>query len=481
MTKFKKYILSIMTSFILITGVMYKPKEVKAESYVNTIINTSVLGVLLSSLGYKFTNTNATNTTSFNNWLGNAWNTFTTGTDRLTSVLMAVVGGVGVKFKVNQQLKQDLTDFVEYLQTNDEVQYTGQQLYFMGEQIDTNYTIITKWGYQMYCIPVGATYNDKPVSIYIWDGRNTSTLPSLVGYKLYKDNGNTPRLLLVTAINLSNVDLACYLGYYDSNTREHTIKNSNTYSSSISMTTRLTDYGVRVGTYSLSSANASSYYSNLDLTKLPTFNGTLGYDSISSISDMWGLSGTLSPTIPTTDYEVELKDTNISEGATIEEISAVINNALVDNNLGSLTDIVGNINEGIGEQTGILTDIKTGITSLVDTFKNIWVIDNEYITTSIQTTLTKLQGHTGLLTYPVSLTIQFLNMVSNISANDFILTFPHIELIGNQETTFNVSAMVRNDAKLNNFYNIYLTILDGIIAFWLVNLLYEKSRGVFKQ
>lgn len=91
----------------------------------------------------------------------------------------------------------------------------------------------------------------------------------------------------------------------------------------------------------------------------------------------------------------------------------------------------------------------------------------------------------GFLVYPFDLAINVLNRVKNIQFEEPEFDIPILkEPFSGQQlinaTHFNFNDLLENKV-FNNIHNIYLTVVDVIIIFALVNLLKNKIMGVFNK
>lgn len=90
----------------------------------------------------------------------------------------------------------------------------------------------------------------------------------------------------------------------------------------------------------------------------------------------------------------------------------------------------------------------------------------------------------GLLYYPISLVIEFLNRVYNLSSNlsnGFVISFPNLELFGTtliNGYSFDFDMFLENEI-FSNIYNVYLICVDVVLIFGLIVLCKNTFVDVF--
>ena len=91
----------------------------------------------------------------------------------------------------------------------------------------------------------------------------------------------------------------------------------------------------------------------------------------------------------------------------------------------------------------------------------------------------------GFLSYPLELILNLLDKILNINFDEPIINIPDIKEPFTNETliaatSFNFNSLLENET-LANVHNIYLVIVDAILAFAMVNLLKMKLEEVTSQ
>ncbi|MEM0174390.1 MAG: hypothetical protein QXI16_07795, partial [Sulfolobaceae archaeon] len=88
----------------------------------------------------------------------------------------------------------------------------------------------------------------------------------------------------------------------------------------------------------------------------------------------------------------------------------------------------------------------------------------------------------GLLTYPLTLVIEFLMKVGNLEPGDCIITIPPINYKGHElfgGTSFNFTEFV-NKQEFNGIYVIYIFIVDFIMILGFLNLAAKKGDEIIR-
>ena len=91
----------------------------------------------------------------------------------------------------------------------------------------------------------------------------------------------------------------------------------------------------------------------------------------------------------------------------------------------------------------------------------------------------------GFLSYPLELILNLLDKILNINFDEPIINIPDIKEPFTNETliaatSFYFNSLLENET-LANVHNIYLVIVDAILAFAMVNLLKMKLEEVTSQ
>lgn len=453
--KIKKFIVCFCLAMLLMTSTIVKnqTKVYADEIAQTTTITGGILAMLLANMGIQI-NVNNVSGSDVVTWLGNMWDTYRQNANIVTNTIQYVLQNGLMRVIMKPTLKQNIFDFVSYLNSNNLTTKTIQAYgYQFGDTIiplsrfGTTYT--SGYGYEnidysQAFMTLTIPYANQTIS-YVRDSQNQ--LDIVISGNAVSSNS--------VQIKLKNQGTTTYTGTYSFNRGSTLYFFLNATSNTYAMAQFLMVYNNTVYTPS----------------------GTLWIaDNIVDISGNISLGGILDNTISDTeDSYLNFYNEFITTTSSINDILGYINSAIEGNILGTLTGISGSI----AEQTGIISTIKNGVISIVNYLNNIFVIDSTTITTAINQTLVRVNSHTGILTFPISLTTSFLSTVLTYTATDWIITFPSLPLINNTATSLNVSQMVRDNTALNNLYNTYISILDGILAFWLVNLLIRKSKEVF--
>lgn len=139
----------------------------------------------------------------------------------------------------------------------------------------------------------------------------------------------------------------------------------------------------------------------------------------------------------------------------------------------------GSINEE--SQSGLASKIVNG---LKDMIVGLFVPEDGYIEKWLDSLVEDFNSRTGLLTYPLSLLVSFVDRVSNMSASTSQLTIPRITLPSGdvilEQQTYNFNTLLEQP-EFKQIYDIYMIIIKAGMSFGLVRLIQKKSKefGLF--
>lgn len=131
----------------------------------------------------------------------------------------------------------------------------------------------------------------------------------------------------------------------------------------------------------------------------------------------------------------------------------------------NVINLPGRIVEGIGE---LLARIFLPNDAIVETFVN--------------SIMAKVGAQTGILTYPLSLVIRFLDFIMGLGESDCIIVLPSLSFMGQkliEKTTFNFTEFTKKD-QIKEVYSIYKIVVNFIMVMWVVNLARIRLDDVIK-
>ena len=149
----------------------------------------------------------------------------------------------------------------------------------------------------------------------------------------------------------------------------------------------------------------------------------------------------------------------------------------------SIPDTITNVKEWLEgawvNVRDIPSDIVEGIQGL---FQYLFVPSDIKVAEFVQNIELKTQNHAGILTYPISLVILFLQGISNLGVSDCILIVPEIKykghiLIGRYE--FNFTEYVER-AEFREAYKVYRYITNYIMIIAVVLLAIKKGDQIIR-
>ena len=95
----------------------------------------------------------------------------------------------------------------------------------------------------------------------------------------------------------------------------------------------------------------------------------------------------------------------------------------------------------------------------------------------------KINNNYGLLTYPITLVIEFLLRVNDIQVSDFIINIPKIEIRGHTifaGYSYNVSQAIRDSTALTTLQGIVFNVGNFIIILGMLNFAKRKGDEIIR-
>lgn len=136
-------------------------------------------------------------------------------------------------------------------------------------------------------------------------------------------------------------------------------------------------------------------------------------------------------------------------------------------------------NDLIESIEGIPSAISTGFKNIV---QDLFVPDSIAIQEIVEHMDNKIKNQTGVLTYPLSLVILFLNNVMELGVNDCILVMPQLKLNGyilSERYEFNFTQFVKR-SEFFSLYQIFRTISNFIMILGVLTLAIKKGDQVIR-
>ena len=146
---------------------------------------------------------------------------------------------------------------------------------------------------------------------------------------------------------------------------------------------------------------------------------------------------------------------------------------------GLIEDIITGIGDVIDGILDIPGEIVTGISDFVE---SLFVPDSIAVDEFVEHINSKIEGQSGILTYPLSLVIMFLNKVLTLGTSDCILTIPEINLMGHKimdAYRLNLSHFVRK-SEFAEVYSMYILITNFIMILGVVTLAIKKGDQIIR-
>ena len=95
----------------------------------------------------------------------------------------------------------------------------------------------------------------------------------------------------------------------------------------------------------------------------------------------------------------------------------------------------------------------------------------------------KINNNYGLLTYPITLVIEFLLRVNDVQVSDFIINIPKIEIRGHTiyaGSSYNVSQAIRESSTLSTIQGIVFNLGNFIIILGMLNFAKRKGDEIIR-
>ena len=116
--------------------------------------------------------------------------------------------------------------------------------------------------------------------------------------------------------------------------------------------------------------------------------------------------------------------------------------------------------------------------TIIDGLKSLLIPDSSMLNDTLSNEFTYLQNRLGFLMYPITLLTDFSNRFFNIPDNgSAIFTIPNVSFMGTNlisETSIDLLNVVHQESSFEFFYNIYKTVVSGLIVLWIGKLAYSK-------
>lgn len=177
-------------------------------------------------------------------------------------------------------------------------------------------------------------------------------------------------------------------------------------------------------------------------------------------------------------------DKVISNNTTTDEVISIINDADVVGRLNNVAVIENPViqvdNPNVIEDYGWLQGLFDGLKNL---FRWLFVASDAVFEDAISQCKTKMEHQAGLLTYPLTLVIQFLMQVEQLdSSQDFIFELPEIKYKNNilyEGGSFNINHFIREN-NLVYIQNIIFTIGNFIMVIGMLNMAWKKGEEIIR-
>lgn len=162
-----------------------------------------------------------------------------------------------------------------------------------------------------------------------------------------------------------------------------------------------------------------------------------------------------------------------------------------------LTTLIQGITDAVTAIPGLIEDIITGIGDVIDGIldipgeivagisafiESLFVPDAIVVDEFVNHVNSKIEGQSGILTYPLSLVILFLNQVLTLGSSDCILTIPEINVMGHNimdAYSLNLSLFVRK-SEFSEVYSTYILITNFIMILGVVTLAIKKGDQIIR-
>lgn len=121
---------------------------------------------------------------------------------------------------------------------------------------------------------------------------------------------------------------------------------------------------------------------------------------------------------------------------------------------------------------------------LINALKSLFIPSSDFFNNWVSDLNSYFSYRFGLLYYPISLVIDFLTRVYNISnnlSNGFVISFPNLEFMGTtliNGYSFDFNMFLSNEI-FSNIYNVYLICVDVVLIFGLIVLCKNTFVDIF--
>ena len=149
------------------------------------------------------------------------------------------------------------------------------------------------------------------------------------------------------------------------------------------------------------------------------------------------------------------------------------------------TDNPSDTDTGLGAT--ILNALKSFLDLLIEALKGLlrwlFVPSADFLDGWIESMIETIENRTGILTYPLALTISYLGKIADIEDADAVLTIPEVKWKGSvliQKQTFNFDAFLAQNAELATFYGYYMIVARAILIFAVLRLAWKKGEEMME-
>lgn len=153
---------------------------------------------------------------------------------------------------------------------------------------------------------------------------------------------------------------------------------------------------------------------------------------------------------------------------------------------------VAEVTTPVEADTGLLGTIGQALSNFLDMLINalkallewLFVPSAGFMDSWLEGMMSTVNDRTGILTYPLTCLITFLNRVANISSGDAVLSIPEVKWKGAvlmQKQTFNFNAFLASNPELDTFYGYYLIVVRALLIFSVLRLAWKKYEEMTRS
>lgn len=293
---------------------------------------------------------------------------------------------------------------------------------------------------------LSSSYQNNDGSLFVYD--NTQSIASASAICL----GSIPNITKQYYLNRSNLRSLDSLIYYTNSDNLNKAFIYDKYFNTIEFINMQYDYTIDDSPYELTLDNPISITANAYLI-----------DEIGAIDITHpGTIGLIDGAIVAADKAAEIAGTNVISTNIVD--TSIVNNPPV---------------EGEVESNGWLDQIGSIITGAIqDAFEWLLVPSDTRVDEFVIHCQNTMESESGLLTYPLTLVVEFLIKVGQLGTTDCILHIPKIEIFGQVlygGTDFNFTNEI-NKTAYSALYSTYLLLTDFIMIVAFLNLSVDRGR-----